>query len=73
MVTAQTDARQADVARILADVGPFASRRKRPALAVLVRLPARHEPPIQRPHYVVDTSGETGPAAAGIAKELLRP
>ncbi len=40
MIMTKTDVRQEDVARILAGVKPYASRRTRPALVVLVGLPA---------------------------------
>lgn len=40
MIGTETDAQQEDVARVLAEVRPHASRRKRAALAVLVGLPA---------------------------------
>lgn len=40
MIETQTDPRHEDLARILAKVRPYASRRKRAALAVLVGLPA---------------------------------
>jgi predicted kinase len=40
MVETQTAVRQEDLTRVLAEVRPYASRRKRAALAVLVGLPA---------------------------------